>query len=270
MSLILRPTVPPPPDCPLPHRAAVWTAPVTSPCPKQTSRAPQSPRCWPHSQATPAVGMSVCLLRCQSRRHLCNCHPPFLCAALRPFEPSGHDIVPSTISCCRIGDRVPTIDYAEPSQKDQQGGGAGGGGGASGGMRNVFVGNLQPGASEETLRSLFAHYGEVGWCGRVAGGSSEAGLPCRRPPIAAGICLCATSPTHGEGPGLGRPRLLLLTWPPACSPAVPCRLSGCTSRGPRRVTPTPSLASSTSATAAPPAVQWRTTTSPRWMASRST
>ncbi|KAL4448889.1 hypothetical protein ABPG77_007606 [Micractinium sp. CCAP 211/92] len=60
----------------------------------------------------------------------------------------------------KIGDRVPTIDYAEPSQKDQQGGGAGVGG-ASGGMRNVFVGNLQPGASEETLRSLFAHYGEI-------------------------------------------------------------------------------------------------------------
>lgn len=61
----------------------------------------------------------------------------------------------------KIGDRVPTIDYAEPSQKDQQGGGGGGGGASGGGMRNVFVGNLQPGATEETLRSLFAHYGEI-------------------------------------------------------------------------------------------------------------
>lgn len=48
---------------------------------------------------------------------------------------------------------MPTVDYAEPS-KDAQGGG-------TTGVKNVFVGNLPPGASEEGLRMVFSKYGEV-------------------------------------------------------------------------------------------------------------
>lgn len=103
--------------------------------------------------------------------------------------------MPPILFSCRIGDRVPTIDYAEPSQKDQQGGGGGGGGASGGGMRNVFVGNLQPGATEETLRSLFAHYGEVGW-GGVAGSGDKAEV--------AGLSTwAALLARQAEGAGLG-------------------------------------------------------------------
>jgi hypothetical protein len=67
-------------------------------------------------------------------------------------------------------DKTPTVDYAEPSARDAQtaggggggfGGGGGGGGSVGGGVKNVFVGNLPAGASDEVLRSIFCKYGEV-------------------------------------------------------------------------------------------------------------
>ena len=60
---------------------------------------------------------------------------------------------------CRIGEKTPTVDYAEPSKSE--GGGGGGGGGGHSQVKNVFVGNLPPGATEERLRDIFSKYGEV-------------------------------------------------------------------------------------------------------------
>eukprot|EP00887_Chlorella_sp_A99_P007263 scaffold2.g7263.t1 len=50
-----------------------------------------------------------------------------------------------------IGDRNPTVDFAEPSSKES----------AASGVKQVFVGNLPEGASEERLREAFALFGEI-------------------------------------------------------------------------------------------------------------
>ncbi|KAL4857414.1 Phototropin-1B [Chlorella vulgaris] len=67
-----------------------------------------------------------------------------------------------------VRDRSPTVDYAEPSQRDGQQGGGGGergggdrGGGGGGGVKNVFVGNLPQGSNEDGLRAVFSKYGEI-------------------------------------------------------------------------------------------------------------
>ena len=52
------------------------------------------------------------------------------------------------------------MDYAEPTLREMQTG-------ISGGVKNVFVGNLPPGVSEERLRVVFSKYGDVSW--RLAG-----------------------------------------------------------------------------------------------------
>ena len=54
----------------------------------------------------------------------------------------------------RISGKTPTVDYAEHTLREMQTG-------ISGGVKNVFVGNLPPGVSEERLRVVFSKYGDV-------------------------------------------------------------------------------------------------------------
>ena len=58
----------------------------------------------------------------------------------------------------KVGGRGVTVDFAEPSA---QRGAEGGAGARAVATRNVFVGNLAPGTSEQALREAFARFGEI-------------------------------------------------------------------------------------------------------------